>query len=246
MSANGWRRPWNPVCIGPGRSWMCPANLRSHQSMMMTLTPSTTMRPSTPSSWKRKMRARHRSISAITLSTPPKIAKKLLMFAPGRIHGSVGHVHERGRVHAEPVRLGRAVGHDVEAELAARRLVARVHLARGRLEHLRHLGAHLAGGHALDALDGHLPGLAHLVEPAEVARHGVAARVGLRLPLEPVVDAVRRVLAQVVRQAGRAQHRTRRAPGERLLLRHHAEARLPRDEDLVAVHEALELVHAAT
>ena len=176
------------------------------------------------------------------------------------------------RLHLHAERLVRAVGHEVHAELAFRRLDGRVRLARRygeafgeqlevvdqRFHVVLHLGAgrrsdlevaqhHRAGilAQPLHALLDDLVRLAHFLDAHEVAVVAVAVAAERDVEVDLVVARVRLLLAQVPRDAGAAQHGARHAPRHRLLRRDDADADRALLPDAVLGEQRLVFVDAA-
>src|SRR4030095_1059701 len=172
-------------------------------------------------------------------------------------HVAARHLVERREVREsrgadlEAVGLVRAVGHEVDAELALRMLDRRVDLAFGHvhalgdelevvdelLHALLHLqargrsnlvvvGHHRAGVGAqpVDTLPDDAVRLPELLDAHQVAVVAVAVLADRDVELHAVVDLVGLLLAQVPGDARAAQHRAGEAEGERALGRDHADA----------------------
>src|SRR5882672_3230778 len=106
-----------------------------------------------------------------------------------------GQVRERGTAPLHAVRLGRAVGDQVAADLAARALDAGVRLALGdaHLPHRLHARAGRDGprGQPVESLADDLDGLAELDHPHAVAREAVPRPLHRHLEVEVLVRRIR-------------------------------------------------------
>ena len=147
---------------------------------------------------------------------------------------------ERRRAVAHPVRRVGAVGDEVDAELAARRLDGGVGLARGRAQDLGHLGGVVALGQPVDALaDDAAPTGASPRCARRSARRRRRPRRSGTSNSSSLVGGIRAVAANV---PAHARARAGCAPvspnASAALAAEHADALRPRLEDLVA-HEQL-------
>src|SRR5262245_19371725 len=175
-------------------------------------------------------------------------------------------VHERRPADAQALRAARAVGDDVEAELALGVLGAEVALGRAELRALGHhhelvdellhvrqhfaldwqrdlavVDADRARRDLLERLLEDAARLLHLLDAAEIAVVRVARLADGHVEVVVLVAEVRALLAEVPLDAGRAETRTREAVADRDVARHHADVLQAVDPDAVRRQEALDV-----
>src|SRR5450631_2169588 len=109
-----------------------------------------------------------------------------------------GQVDKAGWADVVAVRVHRAVGDEIKADLAFGALDARVRLALGRPEDLRHLGSNITLGNGVERLLQDAGALPHLLETDHVAVEAVAVVVDRHVPVESIVDRVRLCSTHVV------------------------------------------------
>ena len=97
-------------------------------------------------------------------------------------------------------------------------------------------------GKPLDRLLENARRLTQLLHAHEVAIVDVAVRADRDVEVVRLVVEIRKVLAHVVRDARRAQHRAGQSVVDRLVRRHHAESDRASHPDAVARDDAVDLV----
>ena len=153
-----------------------------------------------------------------------------------------GQVDEAGRTDVVAVRVGGAVRNQIEADLALGALDARVGLALGWLEHLRHLGADVTLGDRVERLLQDPRALSHLLDADHVAIEAVPVVAHGDVPIEAIVDRIGLGPPHVVVDAAGAQDRTRHAVRPRHLGRDHADVDRSISEDFVGAEDRFVLV----
>ena len=211
----------------------------------------------------------HRSTSPITGSMVEHTATASASRPPRIISGRPCRLTKLGPRMCIRYGLGRAVRHQVAAELAPRGLDGHVDLAlgdleplgehlevvderlhrlvdpaRGRRRHLLVLHPVVAGRHLLDDLADDPDRLADLVEPDRVPVEVVAEGADDHVELDLVVAEIGHGPAQVPGHSGRAQHRTGEAEGQGLLGRQGADSLGALAEDRLAGEQLVVLVGA--
>ena len=177
---------------------------------------------------------------------------------------------EAGRADLDPVGLVGAVADQIDAELALGALGRDIDLAGGdvealgeqlevmdqRFHRLLHLGAlgreHLAVErgdrafrHVVEALLHDPRRLADLLDPDHEPVVAIALGADRNVELHPVVDLVGLAAADVPGDAGGADHRTGKAPGERVLLGDRRDVDVALLEDAVVGDEADRILEQA-
>ena len=160
---------------------------------------------------------------------------------PRTSSGSACRLMKQAGPNAQPVRVGAAVGHRVEAELALRTLDREVDLALGRLDHLRDLGHHRPVGQLRQALLDDAHRLPHLLHAHQVAVVGVAVGADRDLEVHLVVAVVGEHLADVPLDAGAPQGRAGQPPLHGVRRGDHADADGAQLPDPVVGEQALPL-----
>ncbi len=221
---------------------------------------------------RRDSGAQHqRSMSPNTMSSVPMMATASASMWPLRQLAHRRQVRESRRTQFHAVGLVGTVGDEVDAEFALRMLHRGIRLAFGHVHALgeqlevvdqflhralhpdargrRHLvvvGDHRSrvAAQPVDALPDDAVRLPHFLDAHQVAVVGVAVHAHRDVEVDPVVDLVGLLLAQVPFDARAAQHHAGKAERQRALGRDHADANGALLPDAVLREQRLVVVHA--
>ena len=174
----------------------------------------------------------------------PEMATASAIFVPRSSLGKICRLTEAGVAELEPVRVPRAVAHDVGAVLAARVLLRRVAGAGRRRDDVRRAQRaelHRTGRQQVERLQHDLGRLADLVDAHLVAVEHVAVLAQADLEVELGIDRVGPRAAQVVSHSRGARVGTGDAVVGDVFLGHDALAHAALQEDGVVVDERLVL-----